>query len=631
MKWGNGSYEHNRSRLLCVSILYLCRMVRFLAPAFVPGGASLVAQVVACLVFVFLVGSGQSKRATVKSVGNIVQRTVLVSTRFPGRVEVKNVSFAVVRVRFDHAVELRNYGRKTPKTKPALDGDVVPDEIELDDAFDKSAFVPEAENLPSTNQFGIAELVCGEAAKGPTVRFNSFPPAHGARQSDDALPSGFLVPRPNVYSSYPFAVKVIKMAELLNFDLGGGGDFELFPLQDGFDEEIQARYEAIIFDPYFSSPRRDCEVRFVPPKEQQWKPKLTYALPNHAHHHVVPLPAELAYFRPACDVVQDSNVAMPLPGLPKHAMAVARALSKRLGSAQVSDESGAAEDVEECVELPEEIFNVTGVTSMLQLGSMKGTSDVEEQLPGIMIPFMKIILFPIQKLMAALYGHSVEEKMFASGGMEIREGLIKEVVEQLTPKVITGVTSTVFPELIATVPDAVAESMEEILQTYLTDDLSPRTEEVFAAGLSSTLASTLTGDTAPMSSRTLTERATRAIVHSLTRSVAHSVVPALTQTIAHNPLQDYYCYYCYHKKVYCQYCVYTPSQLYYSTYYAGFYSAYYGDYFADYFSRPEDFGFIAKDDEVSHHLPGHKDPYNLDKDPNTLPHDTADAGLYKFN
>lgn len=71
--------------------------------------------------------------------------------------------------------------------------------------------------------------------------------------------------------------------------------------------------------------------------------------------------------------------------------------------------------------------------------------------------------------------------------------------------------------------------------------------------------------------------------------------------------------------------------MYYSTYYAGFYSTYYGDYFADYFSRPEDFGFVPKDDDVLHRMPGHKDPYNLDKDPNTIPRDNGDAGLYKFN
>ena len=57
-------------------------------------------------------------------------------------------------------------------------------------------------------------------------------------------------------------------------------------------------------------------------------------------------------------------------------------------------------------------------------------------------------------------------------------------------------------------------------------------------------------------------------------------------TLTHNPLQDYYCYYCFHHKVYCQYCHYAPSQLYYAMFYTGYYSQYYTNYYASAFNVP---------------------------------------------
>ena len=78
---------------------------------------------------------------------------------------------------------------------------------------------------------------------------------------------------------------------------------------------------------------------------------------------------------------------------------------------------------------------------------------------------------------------------------------------------------------------------------------------------------------------------TRDLNHLLTRSLPHSLVPALVHTLTHSPMQDYYCYYCFHHKAFCQYCTYAPQQLYYAMYYAGYYSTYYGDYFGDHVLR----------------------------------------------
>ena len=177
--------------------------------------------------------------------------------------------------------------------------------------------------------------------------------------------------------------------------MGSVGSFEFFPLQDVEEEEPQSRYEAIIFDPYFSSPQEDCQLKFVRSKEQLWTPKLAYTLKTHRSHEVVPMPANLVYKRPPCDTLVDSNQLAPLPSLPKSAISVAKGLLKTLDP-NTFNETGVSE--EECISPPEEIFNLKGLTSLLQLGSLKKTSDVEEQLPGLMVPIMKGILLPIQKL-----------------------------------------------------------------------------------------------------------------------------------------------------------------------------------------------------------------------------------------
>jgi predicted S18 family serine protease len=45
---------------------------------------------------------------------------------------------------------------------------------------------------------------------------------------------------------------------------------------------------------------------------------------------------------------------------------------------------------------------------------------------------------------------------------------------------------------------------------------------------------------------------------------------------------DYYCYFCASKSLYCAYCSFAPTQLYYVNYYVGYYSNWYSNYYARY-------------------------------------------------
>jgi len=75
--------------------------------------------------------------------------------------------------------------------------------------------------------------------------------------------------------------------------------------------------------------------------------------------------------------------------------------------------------------------------------------------------------------------------------------------------------------------------------------------------------------------------------HILSISLSQTITPALLHTLMHNPQQDYFCYYCNKKQLYCIYChannAKAARQNYYAEFYAGFYSRYYTAYYARYF------------------------------------------------
>ena len=69
--------------------------------------------------------------------------------------------------------------------------------------------------------------------------------------------------------------------------------------------------------------------------------------------------------------------------------------------------------------------------------------------------------------------------------------------------------------------------------------------------------------------------------------------------------------------MYCSFCNYSPTQLYYSIYYAGFYSSYFSDYYSEYFSKPEVYGFLIPD-KTTENVRNGADPYIQEDDPNEV-------------
>ena len=160
---------------------------------------------------------------------------------------------------------------------------------------------------------------------------------------------------------------------------------------------------------------------------------------------------------------------------------------------------------------------------------------------------------------------------------QITQLLSRGLKSHLTESLATPLKETIT----ASVSGSTTQSFQSSLSRILTRDLRRPLMEQITEHCTKKLPSYIDEKISTQTARLLI----RDVNHLLTRSLPHALVPALVHTLTHSPLQDYYCYYCFHHKVFCQYCTYAPQQLYYAMYYAGYYSTFYGDYFGDHVMR----------------------------------------------
>lgn len=155
---------------------------------------------------------------------------------------------------------------------------------------------------------------------------------------------------------------------------------------------------------------------------------------------------------------------------------------------------------------------------------------------------------------------------------------------EITNLVVQGLTSRVRESLISSLTETIYESASE----SITLDMRRRVSSSLTASLSRVLTESIDRDVAErlplIVDNVAPDRLTRVLLSNvaplITKSLSHAIVPSLVQTITHSPLQDYYCYFCYHHGAYCTYCHYAPVQLFYAQYYAEYFSSYYGNYYA---------------------------------------------------
>ena len=576
----------------------------------------------------------------------LLHDTVFVNARFSDHVIAEPVAFGVLTVRFTNNLYVTSPG-KNPGEKKHRNAEDIQDagweEQDLDTMMNTN-YYPENQK-EKKSEFGLTELTCYDSNTGTFHSFQSYPDDTNRSDTEVAvnIPRGVVLSRVDL-DLYPWVEAFLQTSTLIGMDRGHVGSKNIFDkdqaLSGSVDDNADRRYkyQAVIFDEIFATDEVSlsnvrCNISFIDEQRQTWLPKKV--LMDKKTKEKVSIETTSLQLKPLDfnDVDRDDGNIVDLNRrhhqnllkISSHIEVNIDKISNVVLKAYDKDDSSINLEDEKCVDLPDELLSHAGVVALLQTGVKDINTETEDVLPALILPILQLIMLPISKLLASLFGHKVVEKMHMSGGFQIREGLIKDVAETVAPRVIDGVSRMVVPGLMASVPDAVSESLMEILQTYLIEDLSPNTEEDFAIALAESLQPTVHKDVAPEAAKLLTERATRSVTHTLTRSLAHSIVPALSHTITHTPLQDYYCYFCYKHKVYCSFCNYSPTQLYYSIYYAGFYSTYFSDYYSEYFSKPEVYGFLNPD-KTSENVRDGADPYMQEDDPNEVGGEGVGAG-----
>ncbi len=177
--------------------------------------------------------------------------------------------------------------------------------------------------------------------------------------------------------------------------------------------------------------------------------------------------------------------------------------------------------------------------------------------------------------------HSVDA-MSQSAAPQIEQRNTATIGGELARLVTPHLSETLVPPLLETLSAQIEQSTIELTQRYVTKGVTAMLSMDLTESINAGLVESIPSDELHQKIGLRTARLmTRPLNHILSRSLSHAIVPSLLHTTSHNPLQDFYCYYCFHHKAYCQYCTYAPSQVYYAIYYAGFYSNYYSDYYAN--------------------------------------------------
>jgi hypothetical protein len=197
---------------------------------------------------------------------------------------------------------------------------------------------------------------------------------------------------------------------------------------------------------------------------------------------------------------------------------------------------------------------------------------------------MKPLVDPIGGSITALMQMFTGKSLPAEIDTSMQDLIVKELVSRVAPRVGETLPEGVpMAVMAAELPKLIADNIKDIVVNQspmqITEAISTPLEEYLARK-------------APLKNNA---EATAKVIMTVGKSVAHilglglaqSLTGSLLYTLTHNPLQDYYCYFCSKKQLYCIYCSSHREKMshnaYYSHYYSGFYAPYYNHYYQKYF------------------------------------------------
>jgi hypothetical protein len=203
---------------------------------------------------------------------------------------------------------------------------------------------------------------------------------------------------------------------------------------------------------------------------------------------------------------------------------------------------------------------------------------------GVVKGLTTAVSAPVADLMGSVIGDALSATVIEP----VVQMVVGPLAEHITSGVQPGVTAWTIDQVTPSLTDTVTSALIALLQNYLCEDFIP---ENLTPRMTVDLTKKLTDSLVPkIKSRLSTEgvtqmarKVTLSTTHVLGKSIPHALVGALTHSLTHNPVVDYFCYYCHTKKEYCEFCQRSvaPQQFYYAMYYAGYYSMYYSNYFTE--------------------------------------------------
>ena len=196
-------------------------------------------------------------------------------------------------------------------------------------------------------------------------------------------------------------------------------------------------------------------------------------------------------------------------------------------------------------------------------------SDIAGQMKGLIKAVLKGLGKPMGNQIGAFTADGildpVAEKVLDGIRDGVQAGLSDYATGDVVVQMIPGVCETVTAAVTESTATAIANEVVRGTTETITTDVVTRTTYTVADPLTFKSAQTISVKLA----RTLHNN----LAHMLSRSIPHIIVPALLNTVSVGVKEDYYCYFCAARQIYCMYCNKnrgdTINRLYYALYYTG--------------------------------------------------------------
>ena len=313
---------------------------------------------------------------------------------------------------------------------------------------------------------------------------------------------------------------------------------------------------------YESIPEEDiekCQLQFLEEHEQVIKPQKMFFLPQHSH---ISGRFPIAKRHSAC-------------GKGSHRDGVeANIVLERFRNYHKTSTKWEKESRAEFVEM-----SSGEMVSQDFWAPVKGILD---KIKGLTDPVLIGILAPFKMLFANWMSDRTNEGLNAVLPSEVASTVQDSVQREAQPGMSVGMTVNLGPALAESLPDKIDSAVSADAAAQIAALITGNTVIPLSDMITLSTVSEIATMATKYSANKIAHLTTHNLGNALGRAIPHATVPALVHVVSHNPMQDYYCYYCYQHKTYCQYCSYAPSQLYYASYYTGIYSTYYTNYYSDY-------------------------------------------------